>query len=731
MPSPRATHEKRAALPRELADFLIEFSIALHKHAMYPGGHPTLVPAADGVAHRLDGLLAERGTLSLGVARDQLVIEGIATDPRNPVLHDLAERLHRHHLGAVSFTRGVSGVELEAALKVLALEGDRQGEPIGLRPAAQVPRWPHIQLYPLTFDRLELVGGPEDGGEGGGSAVSGGRAAQLWVGLARAALAGEDIQKAEPPPPEPNAFRPAPVEAPPLSEAEIDAAIGDISVGEMEHQAAEPTAVAKAIETHERGTAYDQVIVGYLLQIAEELKTKGGTESVALKKKMSKLITALDENTLGRLVDMGGDQRQRRQFILDATQGMAADAVVDLLKAASGAGTPISNSMLRMLNKLSQHAERGPASRRPVADSALREQVAELVRGWELSDPNPDGYALALQRMASAAPTLVAADEAAYSPEADRIVQMAIETGSVGVPLDRAVDTFIAGGRVNDLIALLERAREENPATERIRARVLDPAMLKLTLSAQPVDFALADRIAAALGARAAEPMLEVLIESESRQVRRVLIDKLLAMPDAVRPLLPPRMTDERWYVLRNVLYLAAELPGAPVAVDAMPLRGHDDARVRREALRLLFRVPEERTRAVCTALADEDPRIKRLAVNATLEAGCPDPAVPLLVALATDSDHDTELRVPAIRALAAKGNALALQGLLKLTEVRRRSLMDVLTSSHATPEYLAALSSLAAFRADPRVRERLDLASRSKDPSVARTAADALKGAT
>src|SRR5262249_23311844 len=122
--------EKRATLPRELADFLIEFSIALHKHAMYPGGHPTLAPAAEGVVRRLDSLLAERGKLSLGVARNQLIIEGVATDPRNPVLKDLADRLHRHHLGAVSFNKGISPLELEEALKLIALDADRGSDPI-------------------------------------------------------------------------------------------------------------------------------------------------------------------------------------------------------------------------------------------------------------------------------------------------------------------------------------------------------------------------------------------------------------------------------------------------------------------------------------------------------------------------------------------------------------------------------------------------------------------------
>jgi len=36
---------QKAALSRELGDFLIELSIALHEHAMYPEGHPSLAPA--------------------------------------------------------------------------------------------------------------------------------------------------------------------------------------------------------------------------------------------------------------------------------------------------------------------------------------------------------------------------------------------------------------------------------------------------------------------------------------------------------------------------------------------------------------------------------------------------------------------------------------------------------------------------------------------------------------
>ncbi|MFI5280471.1 MAG: HEAT repeat domain-containing protein [Gemmatimonadales bacterium] len=732
---PRA---KRPTLPRELADFLIEFSIALHKHAMYPGGHPTLAPAAEGVVRRLETLLAERGKLSLGVARDQLIIEGVATDPRNPVLKDLADRLHRHHLGAVSFNRGVTPDELEAALKLIALDADRGADPIGLRPRAEIPRWPHLEIYPLTFDRLELVGSVdgENGESGPGVSVTGGRGALLWVGLARAALAADELhrpsdQKPEPKPPEPHAFRPVPVAASsvPLSDSEIDAALSEVKAGDIEHETvAEPTAVAKAIEAHERGTAYDQVIVGYLLQIADELKTAGGAGAVALKKKMSRLITSLDQNTLGRLVDMGGDTRQRRQFVLDASQGMAVDAVVDLVQAASGTGAPISNAMMRMLRKLSQHAERGPAARRTMADSALREQVAELVQGWALADPNPDGYAAALQKMSMAAPVLVTAEEEAYAPEPDRMVKMAIESGGVGGALERAVGEFVQGNRITELLGLLDQAPRENPATQVVRGRFQDPDMLRAALAQVPVKMELVDQLLEALGPRAVEPMLDMLNESESRQVRRALIDRLIRMGPWVRPVLQARLADERWYVQRNMLYIAAELPGLPLALDATPLRQHADARVRREALRVLFRSAEERTRAICTALADQDPKMKRLALNAVVEGGTPEAAVPQLVSLISDEELDAELRIGAIKALGTQGGRIALDALLKLTQVRRRSIIEFVAQSTAGPEVLAAVTALRSFRTDPRARERLTTLASGRDETVAEAAAAALR---
>jgi hypothetical protein len=729
-PAPRPSTPQRTALPRELSDFLIELSIALHKHAMYPDGHPTLGPASEGVARRLNGLLQERGTLSLGVARDQLVIEGVATDPRHPVLSDLAERLNRHHLGAISYSRGVAGVEIDESLKLLAQDTAHGNEPLGLRPLGKVATWAHIRLYPLTFDRLQLLDVPEGEAAEEGPSSSRTKAAQLWVGLARAALASEDVEKPAPEPEqptEPQAFRPAP--AAPLTEAEIEEALNVVEpAAELTTADAKPEVVAEAIESHERGTAYDQVIVGYMLQIADELKSAGGSGAVALKKRMSKLVSALDEDTLGRLLDLGGDRTQRRQFILDASQGMAVDAVVDLVRAASGAGAPISKSMLRMLTKLGHHAERGPAASRGIAEANLRDQVAELVQGWALADPNPDGYAAALEKMALASPALVAPGEAQFAPEPARVLEMACEAGAWGDAVVRAVDQLVLEGRLGEALDILDRAPRPSAATEAIAERAATPSTVNLLLATQPVDFPLLDRILERMGENAAEPMLDALAASESRQVRRALIDRLVRLGPPLGAHILPRLGDERWHVVRNLLHLAAELPSAPEGLNAAQYAQHPDLRVRREALRVLFKDPSVRTRAICTALSDEDPRVQRLALSAVADGKCPEPAVPLVVTIAT-SDEDSELRVAAIRTLAAEGGRLALDALLRLTHMRRSLLGNVKRESDE-PEFLAALGALGRFTSDRRAKERLDQAAASKDPAVVKIATEALKGA-
>src|SRR3954463_5876613 len=173
-----------ATLSRELADFLVELSITLNKHAIYPTSHPLLDVAVDGVANRIGSLfVGDRDSLSIGVARKQLIIEGVATDPENPVLKELAQRLHKHHIGAVKFLRGIARDELAEALSALAVDPQRSEKPIGHETERLGELWTHVRFFPLTYDRLQLIEDDPDGEQPKADQLASSRATQLWIGL--------------------------------------------------------------------------------------------------------------------------------------------------------------------------------------------------------------------------------------------------------------------------------------------------------------------------------------------------------------------------------------------------------------------------------------------------------------------------------------------------------------------------------------------------------------------
>src|SRR5687768_6372023 len=124
---------KVTSLSRELADFLVEFSIVLHKRSMYPPGHPHLQESADRFVRRMNFLLEGRESVTLGVARHRLVIESVTTDANNALLRDLAHRLHRHRIASVHFARGATLAEVEGLLSALSADPQRGEGPVGKR----------------------------------------------------------------------------------------------------------------------------------------------------------------------------------------------------------------------------------------------------------------------------------------------------------------------------------------------------------------------------------------------------------------------------------------------------------------------------------------------------------------------------------------------------------------------------------------------------------------------
>ena len=651
---------------------------------MYPAGHPSQEKSAQGVVHRLTALLAERPSVSIGVARQQLVIEGVATDAGHPVLRSLAEKFHKQHIGAVVFERGVTAAELVDMMRVVATEAEKGERPLGLADPERLRAWRGVRLFSLTYDQLELVGDEPDEAVDEQQREASTRSAQLWIGLAHAALSSESRE-------------------PPSTDA---------------------TVVAQAINEHPEAQAYDQVIVGYLLQLTQELKQEGGPAALPVRRRMSRLIGKLDPATLRRLVEMGGDVAQRRQFVLDASEGLSVDAVVDIVKAAAAtSGQNISSSLMRMLSKLSNYAERGPATLQSQADHALREQVRDLISGWTLQDPNPNAYTIALQKMAT---TRGSADAPPHrvATEPLRIVQMAIEVGATGVPLWRAVRQIELNNEAAELVQMLRTVPVDNQVARELWEHLASEHNVEVLLKQPVVDFdvvnALLDRMDASM---ATDVLLKTLTESELRGTRMGAFRRVVSMGDVAVPRIIELLQDERWYVQRNMLAMLNEMQYLPTgAFSPAAFARHADARVRREAVAMWLRVTGEVDRAIIAALKDTDERVLRLGVAAA-QRSCPEAAVPFIASRITQEHLPADIRIRLIRLLGQVRNPLAVDALLKLV-VAGKGLLGRIRLVEKTPFLLVALSTLHAHWArDPRAAAALQRAARSKDPEVSAAA--------
>jgi hypothetical protein len=682
------TKSDRIVLARDLSEFLVDLSIALHKHAMYPPGHPALGPAAERLAERAERLLDGRPTLAFGVARYQLIIDGVATDPNQPVLRRLAEDLHRHHLGAISILPGIDADEIASALHTLAEERDPEKGPLGLAPPGQLPDWPHLRLHPLTFDRLEIISDEPSSSQGeGGNAAR--RAAHLWVGLASAAMAADASQQTQ-------------------------------------AAAAEPATVAKAIDEHRGTAAYDQVIVGYLLQIAEELRSASGADLGALRRRTARLIAALRPETLQRLLAMGGNLTQRRTFVLGATSGMAVDSVIKIIQAAADAsGQVISNGLVRMLSKLATHAEYGEAHVRPLADGALREQVDRMLSGWQLEDPNPEAYGKVLQHLAttsSVGTNSKWSKRLEHDDDALRIVQMSLEVEGSGPlvqrAIERALDTDIRGVR-----ALLSSFPSGGgAAAQAVKSRLLDPGTIAQLVAHEPLDTDSLDELLPLMSIDAYPVLLDALAASPNRTTRRKLLDRIAQTNLDIGPLIVARLDDERWYVQRNMLLLLERRQHVPPGFSAAAWAQHPDDRVRHQAIRLQLTIPEEKELAIAAALEDTDGRTVRLGLLA-LQDECAPWFAPRVAIVAANPHAAEDLRVHAVRALGHSRESVALDTLLRVVD-GGRSVLGKPKLAARTPIVVAALRALAVgWRSDFRARDMLSLALGSSDPDLRQAA--------
>jgi hypothetical protein len=376
---------------------------------------------------------------------------------------------------------------------------------------------------------------------------------------------------------------------------------------------------------------------------------------------------------------------------------------------------------MRMLSKLALHARKNEeTSRRTLAEGALRDQVVQLLGQWSEKDPNPTTYRLALEHVARTAP----AESSVAIPsscEPERLLKMAIEVGVTGARVSEAVETLAAQGNphVAALLDMIDAAPDGSPVADAVWEQLVKRDTLRQLLQATRVDPTLVERFAKRQGFGAATVLLDALAAVQEGKWHDRLVEVIAALGDGAAPAVLIRMRGAPWQLQRDYLSILARLPTPPRGFDGTGFLKHVEPSVRREAARLLLRMPEVRERAMITALNDSDDRVLFITLNAAMEH-CSAAAARLIMRRVDQGAYkDSTLRVLAVRAVAAQRTEESLEWLVRRAVTRTRWLKRLKLVPRSS-EALAALAAIAGlWRDHPKAATALALASKSTDSEV------------
>lgn len=575
------TDEKTEKFPIDaklLTDAVIELNISRRSVSLYPRDHPIVSESIQRAFGFLQRLFEIRASITLGIAKDVLMVDDYLLDKKNPVFREFALSLYRKGIVAIIFS---SGLEIEELIGFheLLITGD---EVIGqaVLKTAEEKGLKHIRLVPIDISRLKFT----EGGERQ-EAID----LDIWGNYIKALLEGN------------------------LAEADAEGIALYIPPEELSSFLNQQTPESPAA-----GVTYDKVITTYLKR-----KEYKGVKS-ELFKRFLQLVEGLNPEIKQQFL-----KRAFNNQLLDAgdvdhlVSGLSAEDVEKLMGIFNENASLIPQSLRNIIDKLSLANSAAPVfemlsedlSR--VDDIEIDTEVIRLLREDKshafVSEVYKGDLARMLKGEFSKAASLEAdiqetcTETALLRRYADLVIEMLssdITTRedhlSLLTRITEVVGNMLATGRfveISDIYnavysyGLSGRYREEalGMLEYYFHSRLFIDSFLEALKVWGRYDREGVQRLVKVQRRHLVDPLLVALADSEEAPVRKFLLQVLSSLGSDIIPSAVVRLGDSRWYVVRNMLYLIREAGSAKDADIVRRYASHENTRICLEAIRGLL----------------------------------------------------------------------------------------------------------------------------------------------
>ncbi|MBM4128905.1 MAG: HEAT repeat domain-containing protein [Nitrospira sp.] len=641
-----------------LSEAVIELNISRRSVGLYPPEHPFIKGSINRAYENLMKLFELRSSITLGIAKDALVIDEYALEKENPVFKEFALSLHSKCIAAITFYSGLEDKELIWLHELITVHEGLSGE--GLVELAEKKGFKHIEITPVDLSVFKFMEGHLRPGDS---------ERKIWEdyvhGLIEGRLAGKDAADVI-------------INIPPEE-------VASIVSNHLPENASEET-YDRVISTYlrKRGRhGLSREIFGRFLSFINNLKPELKAQFLqrafsqpSSRGEVETMLTELRDDDLKKLFDVF---EGRTSMIPESLKNLI-DKLIDVkaehglaLEAMKKGGAfmddiEIDDHIVRLLEEDHFKSFVGEEYQRDLemmlkGIQAKESQLAEILReecGEKMVDRTYSEVIFELLE----------------SGTSDREEYLKLLT-----TLSKLVNTFLETGRLQELCAMYNIIYSQSISG---RFKTEASGMIQYFFQSEQFILQLIDalrfwgrydresavRLARVLRLHLIRPLLDTLAETPDAEARKFFLSLLSNMGSDVIPEAVKRLNDKRWYVVRNMIFLIRECGRKEYLKHVRPFTRDKNKKICMEALKTLLHYNDREGISCLRAyLRSDDPELIRQSVILSGTYRVRD-VVPYLIGLLEKRDifgSESHNKIPVIRALAQIGDSRAVEALEKL----------------------------------------------------------------
>lgn len=649
---------------KALAGLITELNIARRNYHSYPKGHPLIDASLHKVVHLYSGLMTTAQEILIGVTRDLLIIDSVPLDKSNLVFRNFAKVLFERGIGTLQLESGLTVDELKRFVIVLGLKREDIQQRGGIEQIWAKAGIRSLSIRPIRYDLLktteETAVSPEPGSHN-----------NLWERFANALASDEAIGG--------NCSASGEFDPKLLADAlnryysnnpsafAVSSSLGSVS------EVMRNSGNTRVTLSNDGDLPYQKLadFVQYLNpELRRQLLSKSfESSSSVLSPHAEKLFSSLSSEMISSTLE---DAKENRLSIPPVITG--------LLKKLGGHADPQHENLDHLMNTRDQNFfDRDEVGSR--MKTLLREQASEQFV--------PELYQVKLDKIMAADQIQIIQSEDieqlqdALSPKlidnriSEIILQLVLidsaagDTDALARNLNSMCAYFLEIGDYQQLIKIVNDSLDQRlPESFRdaIRSFIAQKSFIEEVLNGlhtwgKPC-FEQIRKLIDQIGEPCIEPILDALAEENSMSLRRFLIERLLELGPLAGPPIIDRLSDPRWYYLRNLIGILRTINDASAVEGLKPLCLHADARVRLEAIKTLLHFRDSSIeQKILNDMDSSDHQMKLEAIRMAEKSNSPEIAGKLLSILKRSglSNSEYELKSAVVHSLGQLGYKEAL----------------------------------------------------------------------